>query len=293
MRKKKKNPTHTHSCLNSYLHSELRHFALAAWRGVTPLRGRTTCCGATEGLSSPTVGPPFSQIIFITRLFKVITGKAWGHPSQTQGHPNNLPTRWEIRRNYSLLPCWFPASDPFLKLDENWNSASLCDAIHLQTDHIAAIFFIFFALQSCCNSSPGAKARAPNQLKIQYLSTLRQNDTGPLTAPSVKTCLKPTMNQCDETSAHWSLGHGKHIDTHVAKWRNMENCAHCSPRICAKGYRHEWWSLGEFHNTRLKQVKSGSHNRAADPQWTPVYPLDQGNSQPQTKSLSYRFIFFY
>lgn len=152
-------------------------------------------------------------------------------------------------------------------------------------------FLFFFALQSCCNSSPGAKARAPNQLKIQYLSTLRQNDTGPLTAPSVKTCLKPTMNQCDETSAHWSLGHGKHIDTHVAKWRNMENCAHCSPRICAKGYRHEWWSLGEFHNTRLKQVKSGSHNRAADPQWTPVYPLDQGNSQPQTKSLSYRFIF--
>lgn len=201
-----------------------------------------------------------------------------GHPSQTQGHRNNLPTRWEIIRNYSLLPCWFSASDPFLKLDQNWNSASLCNAIHLQTDHIADIF----ALHICCNS-PGAKARAPNQPKIQYLSTLTQNDTGLQTAPSVKTYLKPTMNQCDEMSVHRSLCHGKHIDTRVAKWRNMENCAHCSPRICAKGYRHEWWSLGEFHNTRLKQVKTGSHNTVADPQWTPVYPLGQGNSQPQTK----------
>lgn len=59
---------------------------------------------------------------------------------------------------------------------------------------------------------------------------------------------------------------GSTYDTRVAKWRNVEKCAHCSPRICAKGYRREWWSLGEFHNTCLNQVKSGSQNRAADPQ---------------------------
>lgn len=41
--------------------------------------------------------------------------------------------------------------------------------------------------------------------------------------------------------------------TRVAKWRNMHG-AHCSPRICAKGYSHEWWSIGEFHNA----VKSRS-----------------------------------
>lgn len=131
-----------------------------------------------------------------------------GHPSQTQGHRNNLPTRWEIIRNYSLLPCWFSVSDPFLKLAQNWNSASLCNAIHLQTDHIADIF----ALHICCNS-PDAKARAPNQPKIQYLYTLTQNDTGLQTAPSVKTYLKPTMNQWDEMSVHRSLCHGKHRHT--------------------------------------------------------------------------------
>jgi len=42
-----------------------------------------------------------------------------------------------------------------------------------------------------------------------------------------------------------------HTCTHEAKWRC---CALCSSRICAKGYRHEWWAISEFLNT----VKSTS-----------------------------------
>ena len=269
--------THTH-CMNSYLHPELRHFALAAWRGVPPLRERTTCCGATEGPHSPTA-TPFPQIIVITRPFQCChkKEKAWDILRKTTqkeegrrgGLRSNLPTRREIIRSHSLLPCWIPVT--LLVTCFNTLTNTEMQPVTRRT-HVAS------------HSRHIAQTRLAQQAGIwPYLRNMAWS--GPQIAPNVR-----TMNQvrehrhCGEMSAHWPLGHGKH--TRVTKWRNIHNYPHCSPRICAKGYQHEWWSLGEFHNTRLKRVNSGSH--AADPKWIPTppppsYPLGQGYTQAHTQ----------
>ena len=102
--------------------------------------------------------------------------------------------------------------------------------------HVAALPARFFALVA-----------AKKRLKIQIFGHNRVKTSQTLSA-TVRVCLfesnKEPIRGNQRESASTSL---IMLLTRVAKWRNMLG-AHCSPRICAKGYSHEWWATGEFHN---------------------------------------------
>lgn len=69
--------------------SVLRHFSPTAWRGAVPLRERTTCCWTKrKSRVALDVEPScFPTTISGIWVVKVITGRAWGLPSEQKKLP--------------------------------------------------------------------------------------------------------------------------------------------------------------------------------------------------------------
>lgn len=65
------------ACTVILLHSELRHFALTAWRGVTPLCVDAPRVMEPRKASARSRWPPSHKASLSLQLFKVIAEKAW------------------------------------------------------------------------------------------------------------------------------------------------------------------------------------------------------------------------
>lgn len=154
-----------------------------------------------------------------------------GQPfAQTRGLANNVLTCWEIFKTYSQLPCWLR----FFFLTYN-----------LFVEKAKLLVLCGTPIKQLCR-----KWTPPAQITAPILGHLKK--TGSKWHCSYIKCYYALYSSVKTLHALVCVEHGKGADTRVHKWRNMENFPHCTLCICAKGYRHEWWSWGKFHNTCLK-----------------------------------------
>ncbi len=146
-----------------------------------------------------------------------------------------------------MLVLWARRVTPFLQFDNNWHPVSVWR--HAYTERSSC-----WHSAPCCSVSswfaPLAQSGAQTQTSNSIIRPHSRKITLHWLHQMLKTFyLKPTASRWGEIYVNWLFwSWDTHARTPMAEWWNMENSVHCSPRICAKGYRHERWSIDEFHN---------------------------------------------